>query len=658
MGIIVNTPEPMSKVRVITSKDYSADALKALHRAGVLQVAESEELKPVDRERVEQERRRVSGLLSDIEDVLAYIPKKEMVPLGEDIEVIYTRQFDDIDDETRSLCTKLGNMHRQEVKLRDKARELTELKGYLEPLGERVDVKLRDLNFSGDYLFSRVFVLPSESFETAYSSIKPELLESIDIPLETETILYAIAKTENQEIAESTVKSNGGKILSIPDEDLTPREFVEVAEKEAQGLEGELTKIHQEIETKTRENLQKLALLREALVAENDKLSVLEKASEAKYVTMIEGWVPVSSLETAISELKEDIGYVFIDTRPPEKSEEPPTKMRNPRALKPFQTVVNLFGIPKYREWDPTPIIAYSFAFFFGVMLGDAIYSICLLLLTRFTLHIFVDDPESEGFILFQRLLYISSGVGLVLGVLTGTYLGDFYRFFGFENLALSRTIQGVYLDCMTFIVVALVIGLIHVNIGHVLALIQGIRRRQKHIILGRIGLFVLEVPAIPWVMHFVGIDVLPLAEQTYSILIYGMLAGIALLIAASLVERGPFLGSIFWLFDVTGLLGDVMSYARLAGVGLATYYLAYCFNLMSTLISGMLPIIIGPIIGILILIFGHVLNLLLSSITCFVHSLRLCFVEFLFKFYEGGGREYSPFKLRKRKLVPVRAKA
>jgi V/A-type H+-transporting ATPase subunit I len=162
-------------------------------------------------------------------------------------------------------------------------------------------------------------------------------------------------------------------------------------------------------------------------------------------------------------------------------------------------------------------------------------------------------------------------------------------------------------------------------------------------------GLFILQIGAIPWIMHAIlGIDIPLLPEQIYPILLYVAILGVVLIVVSSLMEKGAFLGGIFWLFDVTGLLGDVMSYARLAGVGLATYYLAYCFNLMADLLSGMMPVV-GILIFILVLLVGHLLNLALSGITCFVHSLRLCFVEFLFKFYEGGGRAYSPFRLRAR---------
>jgi V/A-type H+-transporting ATPase subunit I len=141
----------------------------------------------------------------------------------------------------------------------------------------------------------------------------------------------------------------------------------------------------------------------------------------------------------------------------------------------------------------------------------------------------------------------------------------------------------------------------------------------------------------------------------------YFLIAGVLLVIISSIIQSGG-LGVMLWLFDITGLLGDVMSYARLAGVGLATFYLASTFNMMAGLFSEMIPgvvgTIIGAILGVIILIFGHAINMVLTAITGFMHSLRLCFVEFLFKFYEGGGREYSPFRLKKRATVPVTIKS
>jgi len=653
--LIVNTSDPMAKVRVVTTKDYSTKTLKALHTIGVLHVEESEELKPIDKEAIEGERRKISELLTSINDILAYLPKGEKVSLREDVEVIYTRPFDEVDSEVRLLCTKLSNVHQRATKLNKDIKELTELTKYLGSLERQADIRLQDLNFSGSYLFSRVFVFPNELFETSYPKLRDYILESLSGTVENETVSYAIAKSENQETIESTIEDGGGRILPIPGEDLTLREFLEAADGNIHSLEEELAKLHTEIESKTRENLEKLVLFREALSAETERLAVLAKACEAKYVTLIEGWIPESNVEAAISELRENIGYVFIDTRKPEQAEEPPTKMRNATAVKPFEVIVNLFGTPKYKEWDPTPVIAYSFAIFFGIMLGDVVYAALLMLFAYRGLRLLADNPESEGFKLFQRLIYISGGVGLVIGVLTGSYLGDFFpKFFGIE-LALAPTVQERLLDPVFFIAFSLIIGLVHVNIAHVLALIRGIKEGQKAVVPNKAGLFILQIGAIPWIMHgILGIDIPLLPEQIYPILLYIAILGVVLIVVSSLMEKGAFLGGIFWLFDVTGLLGDVMSYARLAGVGLATYYLAYCFNLMAELLSGMMPAgivlgIVGTLIFIIVLLVGHVLNLALSGITCFVHSLRLCFVEFLFKFYEGGGRAYSPFRFRAR---------
>jgi V/A-type H+-transporting ATPase subunit I len=658
--VVVNTPETMVKVKVLTMKEDSENTLKALHKAGVLHIDTSEELSPVDRAAIEDQRREVTHLLDNVNTILSYLPDKEALIPAENVEVIYTRPLHELNGEVESLYTRLHSMYQRTVRPAEKIEELSGLKKYLEPLARQTGqtgLKLRDLKFTGDYLFSRVFVFRGESFRNVKDSLKDRPLETIVATAEDENVVYGIGKVKDLEDIESLVTGVEGKILQIPDEDYSLQEYIVQLSDRLSGLQQELSGLQDRLIEATSENINRLVLLREVLLSENERLAVLEKACEARYVILIQGWMPESSVESTISELKDTIDDIFIDTREAGPDEEPPTKMNNPAGFRPFHVIVNLFGTPRYREWDPTPILSYSFALFFGIMVCDVVYALGIMLLGRFLLAKFVDDPDSENFKLFQKLLYICSGVALIGGLLTGQYLGNIYTLFGFEDLALSQGVKELLQDPVSFIVLALGIGFIHVNIGHIMALIKGIKDKNRGVILGKVGLFAVQF-GIPSILNsLLNVNIPGFTPQLYSILSYVMAGGVLVIIVSSVMQSGG-LGAILWLFDITGLLGDVMSYARLAGVGLATFYLASTFNLMAELFSGMIPgvagAIIGGILGVVIIIFGHTVNMVLTAITGFMHSLRLCFVEFLFKFYEGGGNEYSPFRLKKRAVIPL----
>jgi Archaeal/vacuolar-type H+-ATPase subunit I len=112
------------------------------------------------------------------------------------------------------------------------------------------------------------------------------------------------------------------------------------------------------------------------------------------------------------------------------------------------------------------------------------------------------------------------------------------------------------------------------------------------------------------------------------------------------------------WLFQITGLLGDVLSYVRLAGVGLATYYMALIFNFIIEFASGAL-IQVSPVLSyaavIPLAVLAHLMVTVLAQLGAFVHSLRLCILEFLTKFYEGNGYEYNPLRVINRTVLVLR---
>jgi V/A-type H+/Na+-transporting ATPase subunit I len=660
LNFIINTPEPMWRMRVLTAKDYAARTLTALQRAGVLHPEQSTELEAIDRVTIDRDWQAVIALLRDIDDVLDWMPQNEVLRIGRDVDVFLTRPVEEIAAKTRRVCAKLTALHRRSADLEDEEVRWRELSHIAGVLGGHIGLTSRDFDFSGEHLFSRLVVISRDEFEAVGAQLEAlsfscELIESND-----EVALFLIGSTRLQ-VELETLVGHHGRFIEAPPEELPLAGLAVRATEELTRSARERLELEAEIEARTREELEELVLLREGLRAERERLGLLRLARESQYLTLFEGWVPESALEDTRGRLREEIGCVHIEAHAPGPDDTPPSKLRNPAGLRPFEVIINLFATPRYGEWDPTPILAYFFALFFGLMLGDAVYGLLLLFIAHFLLPRMAGDPDAEGFRSFRQMLSACAGAAIFVGVLTGSYLGDFLgRFLGAPELALSQTLKGFYLDPMVFIVVSLCIGLVHVNLGHLLRLVRGIGERQAYAIIAPLALFLLQLAALPWILRVLRIDWLPLSDAAYFMLALLGLVAVGLVIAASLLERGGFLGSILWVFDITGILGDVMSYARLAGVGLATYFLAYSFNMMATLIAGMLPdsavgLVLSAIAVLVILVFGHLLNLVLSSITCFVHALRLCFVEFLFKFYDGGGQPYAPFRLRRRSLLPVK---
>ncbi len=656
----------MLRVRVVTVKDYSDAALKRLQEAGVLHVEEAEELNPLDKEAIERERSLTRIALGHINDILDNIAVERTVSIPAEPA---SRSLDKIMADVKRLQGIFSRLTEKQDALRADMANLEEMGKYLGLLSGETDAALRDLQYSGNYLFTNVLTFSEESYKIFIDRSQEYLLNNISASREGEVVCYFIARTKDRTAIENVIRSLGITVLSIPDKDMTLKEFTEKNTEILQKQRIALEEAGRELQATIEENLEEIVVIREVLEEENERFSVLEQACEAQYVTLVEGWVPESSAATITSGLKDIIDYSFVEVKKPTSTDEPPTKFRNPKAIRPFEVIVSLFSLPKYGDWDPTPSVAYFFAFFFGLMLNDMVYALGLLVLARFLLDKLVDDPTTEGTRLFRRVLYTSGGVALCFGLLSGTYLGDFFSmFFGVNltKLALVQAIQTQLSDPISFIILSLIIGLIHLNIAHLLGLVKGIKEKSLGMILSKIGLFLVQIFGIPYLFKsLLAIELLSISAATYAIFIYPLLLGVVLIVVGAFMQMGG-LGAVFWIFDLTGILGDVMSYSRLAGVGLATFYLASSFNLLSDWVSstvssavpGIAGIVLAFIVGLILLLMFHVFNLLLSSLAAFIHSLRLCFVEFLLKFYEGGGREYAPFHLRLRREIVVGKKS
>lgn len=360
----------------------------------------------------------------------------------------------------------------------------------------------------------------------------------------------------------------------------------------------------------------------EFLSLELEKSEAPLKFAVTKNTFLIKGWVPTDLLKNTIDRLnKVSANKLFMHSEPPKITDKVPVKLKNRNYSKPFEFIVDLYSLPSYREIDPTVFISITFPIFFGFMLGDFGYG-----LVSFALFYLLKKKMPKAASIFNILL-LSSLSSIVFGFIFG-------EFFGFEELGhfqiphlISRS-HGMF----ELMYAAIGVGVLHVNMGFIIGFFNALKNHGlKHALLGKGGWFVLQIGIALALLSYFGIINLP------------MLAGIAvLLIAVTMLAVGE---GITGIVELPSILTNTLSYMRLMAIGLSSVSIAVVVNngVESMFHKGGISILWA----ILIFLIGHVLNLLLGLFGSFLHSLRLHYVEFFSKFFEGGAQKYKPFGIR-----------
>ncbi len=383
--------------------------------------------------------------------------------------------------------------------------------------------------------------------------------------------------------------------------------------------------------------------------AELDKYLAGVQGNDAAegHICTFEGYAPSEDDERLKKEF-DRMGILYLSA-PASEEDNPPIKLVNTKFSSLFECLTGMYGMPVYGEWDPTPVLSIFFMLFFAMCMGDAGYGLILII---------------YGILQDRKIINISMFDGLgklitVLGVATtvvGFFLGTAFGIDltaaewipeGLRSLMFTGDMNIAGSQYAVQMVLALVIGVVHLSLAMIIKAVLYTQRFGFKANISTWGWLLLILGGIITAIC-AGIGLLSPAITTYMLIAIGSVSALAIFIFNK-PGRNPLLNIGAGLWDTynmaTGILGDVLSYIRLYALGLAGGMLGGAFNNLGGMVLGSNPTW-QWIPFVLILLFGHVLNLLMSCLGAFVHPLRLTFVEYFKNSgYEGKGRIYNALK-------------
>lgn len=645
----------MQKVRLLVHSTDVDAALDIIQRTGALEFRATEMVNTVEPDLSFPNERLLPRLQHAANFLSPYAPKigfwetlreGSRIPVTEDQ---VTKQLTDTD----VVMSVVGDLERLQVEFAEVEEKIRTLQEQYDLLLEWKTLPIKLANLKTERTATLLIKGHQATKDHSLTKIITDFSIAQNIPhllTEVSPRLAAVTLINNAQLTvtiNSITNSVDAEIVNPPHGQEFPEiEFVKISDQLVKA-KGELALLIDQAEHIAITHLKALHVAVDVLLWQRDRYSVLKQAATTRFSIVLDGWLMADQRTMILKEFKEKGLAATMAEMPVNEGEEPPVEIRNSSLIQPFEAVTRLYGMPGYKDIDPTVFLAGFFFLFFGLCLTDVGYGLALIIASTFILFFTKVTRATRSFA--KLLLYI--GIGTVI---VGSIFGGY---FGIDPTLLPEPLQKIQLfdpigNPLPVFYLALSLGVFQTMIGLILKIYSDARNGQL-----LAGIF----DQGPWLFTFIAgilhlltslsfIEILN-TSQTKNLLF----VGVALIIIGSgrrgVGIFGKFISAAAGLYAGVAYFSDILSYSRLLALGLATSALAFAVNLIATMVVD-IPYV-GYVFAGLILLIGHLFTLVINTLGSFVHSARLQFVEFFGKFIVGSGKEFAPLT-RKKQYVSI----
>jgi len=630
----------MKRIQVVGPKEDLGRAVDILYRAGTIHLENATRLVPQNEiglipVEVEQARD-IADVLSAIDAITGTLPvvennplRQTMISTGMDARshrelVLRAREIiRELETTTRALSAKKSELALSVTALARYAKVLDIIHPIEKELpaleGFEVTILLIQQEHSDviGLIRQEIATITGERFDMISTTVDAETLAAIMVfpksySEQVHAFIYSVNVNEVRLPKEYTGKPFYEMYALIAESRLRAQEEIQAIDTQLQSLSSVW--------------YQELVVLKKHLEDVHAELSAYSNFGLSEYTFVIMGWIPKKYLRKTRLALHDAFGDRVVVQELKVKAddmEDAPVFYDNPRWVKPFEFIMQLVAAPRYREVDPSPILAIFFPLFFGIMVGDIGYGILILAIALAVRYRYATIAFAKS---LADILIISSIPTIFFGFLFGEIFGDLGETMGWIHPVTLLGISWNRVDAMIpMLAFAITLGVIHVFLGFAIGIRNAIVRKNRKHLMEKTGMLMMISALILLILMLGGF-----APDT---LVWPVV--ILMVVSLPLILLGA---GVFGTIEVMSTAGNILSYARLMAIGMASVILAMVANRL----SGAFGI---AIIGIVVAILLHALNLLLAMFSPSIHAVRLHLVEFFSKFYEGGGVVYRPFK-------------